>query len=576
MTFHAKGFWKVSRYLSLVTAITLLPSAVCAQTGEPVREAQQDSVAKRSSLPPLALPDIVIFGRSTASTREGSKLFPADKQTALDREVGAPVGEKINSRTGWGGGRMLAARERVGPGHWARAYLRGGTFGELIAGGDAWIDFKKWQLMAIFAGEGTGGHIPNSSSVDGRSDFSAIRYLGADTELRINLGYSLGRGEEWGIGATNVGIPGVPDGATRSWFDADYSVEMKGSVRRGITLYGGVGGRNAGLKDDVRGSGLQPRDQGGWISAGVEWLTGHTLVDLNARTESDRITGPQRSRDAALSSASLTVRSLVGETSSFLAGAVWYQVDAGIGQVTRIWPLAEFTSQYSDRFSMYVKYQPRIDYLSLGEARQQNPFVANSYVIAPGEERFHLKVGLRYIVAQHLTLEFQVARRQFDRLPLWRLAPASDPWSNGLFILDAVGPIGVNETRLNLEGTPGENLALSGELVLRDPSGGGIVELPHIPRLQFSGGIDCRGPWNLELGLRMTYLGERYGSGEQAGLDARKLAPASDMGIRVARGFGSTLTGWLELRNILDREIMVWEGYSMPGRTTALGLSLKF
>ena len=576
MIIHAKILLKASRCLSLVTAITLLPSAVTAQTGESIREAQQDSVAKRRSLPPLALPDIVIFGRSTASTREGSKLFTADKQTALDREVGAPVGEKIDSRTGWGGGRMLAAQERVGPGRWARAYLRGGTFGELLAGGDVWIDFRKWQLMAILATEGTGGHIPNSSSVGGRGDFSAIRYLGTDTELRINMGYSLGRGEEWGVGATNVGIPGVPDGATRSWFDADYSVEMKGSVRRGVTLYGGLGGRNAGLNDDVRESSPRPRDQGGWITAGMEWLTGHSLVGLNVRTESDRITGPQRTQDASLSSASLTVRSLVGETNSFLAGAVWYQVDAGIGQVTRIWPLAEFTSQYSDRFSMYVKYQPRIDYLSLGEARQQNPFVANSYEIAPVEERFHLTVGLRYMVAQHLTLEFQVARRQFDRLPLWRLVPASDPWSEGLFILNSVGSIGVNETRINLEGTPGENLALSGELVLRNPSGGGIEELPHIPRLQFSGGLDCRGPWNLELGLRINYLGDRYGSGEQAGLDARKLAPASDLGIRVARGFGSVLTGWLELRNILDQEIMVWEGYSMPGRTTALGLSLKF
>ena len=576
MIFHAKDNWKVSRCLFLMTVIALLPSAVSAQTGGSIREAPQDTVAKRRSLPPLALPDIVIFGRSTASTREGSKLFPADKLTALDREVGAPVGEKLGSRTGWGGGRMLAAQERVGPGRWARAYMRGGTFGEMLAGGDVWIDFRKWQLMAILAGEGTGGHVSNSSSVGGRGDFSAIRYLGTDTELRINIGYGLGRGEEWGVGATNVGIPGVPDGVTRSWSDADYSVEMKGSLRRGITLYGGLGGRNAGLRDEVRGTDLHPRDQGGWITAGMVWLTGKSLVDLDARMESDRITGPQRTQDASLLSTSLTVRSLFGETNSFLAGVVWYQVDTGIGQVTRIWPLAEFTSQYSDRFSMFVKYQPQIDYLNLGEARKQNPFVANSYEAASREERFHLSVGLRYIVAQHMALEFQVARRQFDKLPLWRLAPASDPWSNGLFILDSVGPIAVNETRINLEGTPRENLALSGELVLRNSTGGGIAELPHIPHLQFTGGIDFRGPWDLDLGLSINYLGERYGSGEQAGLDARRLAPVSDMGIRVARGFGSALTGWLELRNILDQEIMVWEGYSMPGRTTALGLSLKF
>ncbi|MCK4772839.1 MAG: TonB-dependent receptor [Candidatus Latescibacteria bacterium] len=565
--------------LLLATALVALPRSASGQAGGSLSQAHQDSVAKRRTLPPLALPDIVIFGRSTATVREGSKLFPAGKRTALDREVGAPVGEKGGSRTGWGGGRMLAAQERTGPGRWVRAYLRGGTFGELIAGGDAWFDVQNWKLLANLVAEGTGGHLPNSSSFGGRGRVSAIRYLGPTTVLRMGTGYGAGRGEEWGVGAPSAVTPippGVPSGAVRTWFNADYSMELEGMIRRGVSVHGGVGGRKTGFNDDVRGSDLQPRSQGGWIEAGLEWLTGRTIMDLTARNEGDRVSGPQPTQRANLSSVRLTVRSLIGETSNILAGAVWYQVDAGLGLVTRIWPLAEFTSQYSERFSMYVRYRPQIDYMTLGAAREQNPFVANSYSVVPREERFHFCIGLRYIVALHLTMEFQVARRQFDRLPLWRLVTESDPWSDGLFKLDGVGPVGVNSTRLSLEGTPGDKLALNGEMVLRDPSGGGLAELPHVPRLQFSGGIDGRGPWGLELGVRVTHLGERFGAGEEVSLASRRMSPATDLGIRISRGFGLSLTAWLELRNVLDEEITLWEGYPLPGRTSAVGLSIRF
>lgn len=556
------------------------PGLAQGQVGDPPRQAQQDTVAKRQTLPPLALPDIVIFGRSTATAREGSKLFPAGKRTVLDREIGAPVGEKGSSRTGWGGGRMLAALERSSPGRWARAYLRGGTYGELIAGGDCWTDLNRWQLLAHLGTEGTRGHVPNSSSLGGRGRLSAIYDLGPGTEVRLRAGYGAGRQEEWGLGAVEAEVDSfeVPAGAARTWFDADYALELEGMVRRGLTFRGGIGGRSAGLEDDVRELNRKPSCNGSWVEVGLEWLTGGTIVALSGRSERDRMRGPALYQDARLTSGQLTARALLGEASSILAGAVWYRAEAGAGlePVTRLWPLAEFTSQYSDRFSMYVRYQPRIDYMTLGEAREQSPFVANSYTVIPREERFHLAIGLQYTVAQHVTVGFDIVRRQFDRLPVWRLAPEADTWSRGLFILDVIGSVGVNETRLSLEGTPGDKLVLNAELILRDPSGGSISELPHVPRLQFSGSVDGRGPWNLELGVRLTHLGERFGFGETDRYMDHRLAPATDLSVRIARGFGELLTAWLEFRNVLDQKVALWEGYLLPGQTSAFGLSIRF
>ena len=172
-------------------------------------------------------------------------------------------------------------------------------------------------------------------------------------------------------------------------------------------------------------------------------------------------------------------------------------------------------------------------------------------------------------------MEFQVARRLFELMPVWRRVDLpNESNSRGLFMLDGIDSPGLNETRLGLRGDPSERLVFSSEVVLRDVTGGGIAELPHIPRFECTGGINTVGPWNIELGAEVIWLGERYGDG--SGLSSRRLEPAADLNLRTARQFGALVTVWLEMRNVLDREIVIWEGYPMPGRTSALGISLKF
>ena len=82
------------------------------------------------------------------------------------------------------------------------------------------------------------------------------------------------------------------------------------------------------------------------------------------------------------------------------------------------------------------------------------------------------------------------------------------------------------------------------------------------------------GPWGLSLGADLNWLGERFG--DSAGTAARRIAPAAELGFRVARTFAGSLTAWLELRNVFDSEVVLWESYSRPGRTTALGFSIAF
>ncbi len=568
----ASSHW-VLRALPVFAVLSLSLFLPAEAAGQPLREADQDTVAKRMTLPPLTLPDIVIFGRGSATVREGSKLFTTDKRTALEREIGAPIGEKLDTRTGWGGGRMLAAQERAGPGRRARAYLRGATYSEFLGGGEYWVDMDRWRLLALAGGEGTKGHRLNSSSMGGFGRLSAIRQLGTSTEIRFKGGFSGGRQEEWGEGVPLEGVPAAPANAVREWYEGDYAVELEGAIRRGLSLRGSAGGRHSGLNDDVRVVGLQPRSNGGWASAELEWVTNRMILSLAGRTEGDRLKGVLPVQDARLTSATFSVQALFGGSSSALLGVSMYDLNVDPFSVRRFWPKVQFTSRYSERFSMYIDFLPRIDYMALGEARDQNLFVGNSYSVIPREEKFHLAIGLKYLVAPRITAGFQVARRLFDRLPVWQLAPATDSESRGLFILNGLVSVGVNETRLSLEGEPKENLAFNSELLLRDPTGG-IEQLPQIPRLEFSAGVQARGPWNLDLGAKFTYLGERFG--EEIGIQARSLAPTADLSLHTARSFGGFLTVWLELRNVLDQEVVLWESYPMPGFTTALGLSFRF
>lgn len=543
--------------------------------GQEPQGARRDTLSKRESLPPLALPDIVVFGRATSMMRDGSKLFSADKRTALDREIGAPTGEKRSSRTGWGGGRLLAARERTVRPYRTRAYLNGGSFGEMVAGVDYWREQERWRFVADVGAARSGGHVANSSYLEAGGGITAVYALSGDAEARFRAGYAGGTQEEWGAPIPGAGIPGAA-GAERTWFDGDYSASLESRLRAGLTIRGGVGGRHAGLTDDVRvpGVSLRPRSNGGWAEGGLEWLTGSTLVRLEGRVEGDRLSGPMPAQRMRLAGAEFVVQATVGGSSSITLGGVWYRMEGGLGTTSRVWPVAGLTSQYSERFSMFVRYRPRIDYLRLGEARRQNRFVANTYQVVPRQERFHLAVGLRYAVTSRMSLAFEVRRRLFDRLPLWRRAPLTESESDGLFVLDGLASISVNETSLSLEGRPLRGMSLELALLYREATGGGVSELPHLAPFSLSAAMEIQGPGRFETGVRVRHLAERFG--EPAGDAARSLPAATDLGVRFAYPFKGSVTAWLELRNLLGAQTALWEGYPVPGRATALGFSVRF
>jgi hypothetical protein len=44
----------------------------------------------------------------------------------------------------------------------------------------------------------------------------------------------------------------------------------------------------------------------------------------------------------------------------------------------------------------------------------------------------------------------------------------------------------------------------------------------------------------------------------------------------VSHPIGSSITAWLEFRNLLGQDMALWEGYLLPGRTSALGFSVRF
>jgi hypothetical protein len=401
--------------------------------------------------------------------------------------------------------------------------------------------------------------------------------MGTDTELRIRSGLSGGRQEEWGEAITAAGLQGAPTEAARTWIDGTYSLELESMIRRGLTFTAEAGGRHTELQDALREdpTTLQPGSNGGWAGLGLELVTGRTIFSISGRAEADGVKGVVPSQRVSLVTGAISMQTLIGEARNLHLGMVAYRLDDGLSTSTRIWPRMSFSSRYSERFAMYIRYRPAIDYLTLGEARTVNPFVANSFTIAPRRERFNLAIGLHYTVAPRIVLGFQVARRLFDLLPAWRRVDlVNESNSRGLFMLDGIDSPGLNETRLSVQGDPSNRLTFSGEIVLRDPTGGGIEELPHLPKFELTGGVNAVGPWNLDLGAEVTWLGERYG--DTAGQASRRLDPAADLSLRTAKDFGDLLTIWLELRNVLDREIVIWEGYPMPGRTTALGISLRF
>jgi hypothetical protein len=336
-----------------------------------------------------------------------------------------------------------------------------------------------------------------------------------------------------------------------------------------------LAGRHAGLSDAVRTPGLEhhPTSNGWQLEATGGVTAGRVLVSLEAGHQQDHITGSGPSQDVHLSQAMVGLSTRVGEASSFSVGGVWYHLADDLSIRDRLWPRAEFVTRYSERLDLYIRYRPGITYRTLGQAHGENPFVANDFRMVPREEDFHLGIGLRYQPLSGWTAGFEVARRQFDRLPVWRRAPLTDSESAGLFILGALTGVMVNETRLEVTGRLSPQLDLRSELLLRQPVGG-LAEIPHLPRFALRTALEAAGPWGLGLSLHIDHVGLRYG--DEGGSAGRRLAAATDLGLGVQRAFGRRWLAWVALRNLLDRDMANWEGYPLPGRTSAAGISLRF
>jgi hypothetical protein len=552
------------------------PVSILPPDGEGARTVTaQDSVAKRTTLPTLALPDIVVFGRSSATMREGSKLFTADKRTALDREIVPAGGEKSQTRTGWGGSRRTASWDAAAALRRLRAWTQAGSWGEVLAGAEGWLDRGSWQFTGTGGLERSGGHLPDSAFLLGRFEGGALHGLNRATDLRLRLYVSGGRQGEWGSAIPSDGLPGAPAGAERDWFEAGYGVELEtrpaGRYRLGMS----VAGRHAGLSDAVRTPGLEhhPASNGWALEATGGVTAGRVLVTLEAGHQRDHLTGPGPAQDVLLSQAAVGVNTRVGGASSLSLGGVWYHLSDDLSNRDRLWPRAEFVTRYSERLDLFIRYRPGIEYRPLGAAHRENPFVANDFRMVPREEDFHLGIGLRYLPLSGVTLGFEVARRQFDRLPVWRRAPLTDSESAGLFILGALTGVMVNETRLEVQSRLSPQIDLRSELLLRQPAGG-LAEIPHLPRFALRADLEAAGPWELGFSLRLDHLGVRYGDG--VGSAGRRLAAATDLGLGVQRAFGRRWLAWVALRNLLDSDMATWEGYPLPGRTSAVGISLRF
>jgi hypothetical protein len=446
----------------------------------------------------------------------------------------------------------------------------------VLAGLDHWRDSGRWRLTLQGNLDRSTGHVPGSGRLGGTVTATATHMLAGGGELGFEGSLGTGRQEEWGAGVPAAGIPAAPAGAERNWLEAVYGVELRGPLGNGFRYLASLRGRHAGLKDEVRGSPgtLSPASTGGELKGEVTWLRRTVRLYLSAGTEGDRSRGPLAERTDRLSTLRIGAEALLGDTSSLRLGAVGFLFDGALGRVTRLWPEAGVTMRYSDRFSMYVQYRPNLSYRSLGEARRENPFVANTYQVVPIEEKVHRGIGLRYTLAPRLSAGFEVARRQFDRLAVWRRAPLTESESDGLFVLDGLASVGLNETRLVLQGPIGDRLEVEAAAVLVDPTGDSVAHLPHIPPWRLEGEARVQGPWRLRTAITVQWLAERFG--DTAGSADRSIAGVADLGMRLSWPLKEGADIWLELENLLAQQSALWEGYTLPGRITALGISVRF
>ena len=502
----------------------------------------------------IELPDVVVLGQDRSVRQVESKRGSRDDQPRLirpDYESFSIFSRRDNSRP------LLrdaaAARERL---IWAGASA--GSFSALVANGGYSGKFP-WG-SARFSGwfDRADGPYDNSQHADGGL------FATATTPLRPQLHGRAQAEQNWlSRGLHGAVHPDLTRSARQSSVqgEAQFAIDPLSSARAGLQLGG------ASVTSDTSGRKWQHSSDfvAGVHGDYIRQMGRHTLRAA-AVYNRDSFSAVTDSLDAVV-----TFREIRAELQTSLLSSV--QLTTGLGyqncKTGRLAPSLRLAYIPNNHWGLSLAAWAGLRYSSYNDRLSENPYSSHSLSLAADDSPLSLQLRADYRLAGTMLFQAGLFHGRYDLLNYWQRDAVT-----GLIDLQQVKEVRLTEMQVSGRIGLRHDMMLHGEILFnndqlkRAVSSGDENRIPYRPDFRARASLAMPLSWQLQLTAETEIIGQR-----RRGLDRAGRLPAyALLNAALRRTFGKQFSANLSVRNLLDRDYVVWEGYDEPGIQIMAGI----
>ncbi len=511
----------------------------------------------------IELPEVVILGQDRAMRLVENKKNSSRELPRLLMPEFAPV--SIWSRRD--ASRVVAGDARPAQTQRYWAGLTGGSHVSALADGGFWRQLARGEVRLAARMERSDGAFENSQLARAGLQARIKGPLQPNLTGEADIGY-----EHLEQGAHGALLPRLERSANTTSLRAAAEYRPAPDARANAALTVG----NTSLNSDTSGAAWRHSDHFRLGLAGDYTRTWkHWRMTGAAAYERETLGSDRDSTDirATRNEVRLEVQTTPFAGMRTTLGIGWQNCSADSGDLSRLAALAQVAWLPTPRWGITLAVTSGLTAINYTSRLQENPWLAHVLPLVSDDRPLAVQLKAETRPFQALAVHALAWYAQQASYSYWERNPES-----GLFNLRRVQDVRLSELQFGATGNITTTVRLQGSLSLNSDhlqhpgARGGDDRIPYRPDYLIRGRMEMPLPARVALEGEAELIGERRRGLELPG----RLPEVFLLHARLSRAFGAHLHGHFSIRNLLNREYVIWEGYQEPGVQLFLGLRYSY
>ncbi len=515
--------------------------------------------------PSMELPDVLIKGRDRAVRDvEAKKDLKPESPTLVQPD--SPY-EPVSAWFKQDAVKPKLGNEAGGVQKMTWGSLQAGGYTTIIADAGHWQKTDPGSYRAYGWLDRSSGQYKNSAYAGG----------GVSGEINYEMapqvtGNATARLEMFSRGMHGAVIPDMKRGGSTGRFGADLQYDVTKISGAGVGFE--IGG--TGMRSDTS-SVIYDKSSDFWYNMFFDYSTQLGRVQLTASgnflRDAFKLEQDSVSTKSAAGGIGLEAFSKISNTVTAALGVKFEMTDTDdMKQKSRLSPYGRINVISGNEIGLTALFSTGYDFKTFSDWHAANPYLAHAVPLHAAEDNFALRVEAGYQMMPFLKVSGAFSRTWKENIFFWQADPLT-----GFIELQEIPDPELTEIQLGVVAKVNERTRLEAFYIGYSDKIDAEISIPEINGIPYRPDFRLPVRANIELlpDMMLTVEADVYGERRSRFNSEDRLPAFGLMHADVSKTFMQKYTAMLSVRNLLDADYVMWEGYPETGVFILLGLRAK-